>query len=245
MQSSDTLFELALRTPYQNLGNICQSNKTLRDICSSEYFWESKALADFDHYLPNIPNLSPQKRYLSLLSRTGCDIGSENFINIDECLKRAIMARDMRVIKYLLGKGADRDVAIIEATNANNLDLVKYLVSTYTDTDENIKELFTENAVIYGNIAIVDYLLSIWSIDLRILLQQAVVNNKLEMVRYLVTKDIPIRDLNESLKMAALKDKVDIVRTLVAAGANDIKGALHIAKQRNAQNTINYLLSVN
>ncbi len=64
------------------------------------------------------------------------------------------------------------------------------------------------------------------------------------MIKYLVKKHIPIKDLNHNLKMAALKDKADIARTLVDAGANDIKGALNIAKHRNAQNTINYLLSV-
>ena len=244
MESYDKIFEFAIRTPYRNLFRLCKINRNTEQLCQDEYFWQQKAKYDFGQELPLIPNLSPKLRYLALLSQDACDIGSEQFVDIDLCLKNAVRDRDYQLINYYLRKGADPDDGLLIAgqigdfnlarffidkgahniINAiyfpvirGNLEIVEYLAPNIIDP--NYQQILINYATCSDQLAIVEYLLSIWRVNLDQALLLAAGNGYTEIVKTILTYQPPVKYLNDALDIARFNQHIDIVMLLINAGA--------------------------
>ena len=92
------MFDIFLRCDYEDINNYLRTHKN-PSIPYKEIFWIRKSFIDFkisdSEFLDT--NLSHRLRYLELLTNNGgVGIGSERFLSIRECAKRAIENNDSR-----------------------------------------------------------------------------------------------------------------------------------------------------
>lgn len=126
----DYIYYLSLlRSDYNDIINYCRTHINGKIICSDKSFWIEKAKNDLNisPKLFNNTDLSPSQRYLELLTiNGGVSVGSEYYININKCMKRAIRQDLHDVIKHLLGSTFNNhDLMIKEYAAKGNLEMVK------------------------------------------------------------------------------------------------------------------------
>lgn len=92
-----------------------------KSICDDPTFWEEKAQIDYGQSLRAVrgqkgERLTPQNKYLSLLSREDVARGSECFIDPSLCLERAIITGRDDLTDYFVNQvGVDINTLLIEA----------------------------------------------------------------------------------------------------------------------------------
>ena len=115
--SSEVIFNILRQADYDTVINYCLTHKEAINICNDLYFWEQKALRDF-----NIPkeifdqtDLSPSARYLQYYTKYGgVGKGSENFISLDEFMRRAFKYDRPDLIQYALNTGYDNWLLLLD-----------------------------------------------------------------------------------------------------------------------------------
>lgn len=94
----ELIYEIAIRTRFEDLRQLCQVNSQFRQICQDPRFWQLKAHHDFGTPREIFDLLgfagpegpvwrpTPQTRYLEILSETNCTVESVELINCDTAL---------------------------------------------------------------------------------------------------------------------------------------------------------------
>lgn len=154
------LYETLLRLDYDDVLRSCDVNSETRAICQDPVFWEDKAQKDFKTSLRQVEServLTPQQKYLAILSEKDVTRGSEEFTDPLICLRRAVEKKRSDLADYFVMEGAvDVDTAIIEATHDKELfdELVtRYNVDIYAD--EELLYLVLLEAIRNKNFALV------------------------------------------------------------------------------------------
>jgi len=134
----EKIYELALYWPYEELVRLCHEVDILRNYCSDPHFWSQKAQADFgvSGIEFNVTSLSPQERYLQLLSTVGqrCTYGSERYQSPEICLGWAVRDGNFELFRhfYWLVTGPNRrnilNLALITASYRGYRDIVNFLL---------------------------------------------------------------------------------------------------------------------
>lgn len=127
------LYENLLRLDYEDVIRSCSINPESREICQDPVFWEEKAQQDFNTSLRQVESefdLTPQQKYLAILSEGEVVRGSEQFVEPNVLLERAISKRRTDLTRYLIDEtNVDLDEALVAA--AGNQSLFNELVTTY------------------------------------------------------------------------------------------------------------------
>lgn len=123
---------LLLEADYETVIEYCRSHVETQEICRDNIFWIQKARHDFDVTPNEFRNttLFPIQRYLQLLTENGgVVIGSENFINLNEFVTRAIRQNRPDLVEYTISLGFNRwDIpSFIYASQGNKEMVNKYL----------------------------------------------------------------------------------------------------------------------
>lgn len=161
-RSTIPIYNILLDLPLNDIIKYCKLNSTT--ICDDKNFWHQKAFNDFN-ILPNefdAINLEPKIRYIQLYSDKYqiCDVGYENFIPVNVCLKRATINNEENLITYFIEKGGNIKAAFKGIGITGNKKLFDKLIEVYP----SIKYIYVtlRNAVKKGNKSFLDFLRIRW-----------------------------------------------------------------------------------
>ena len=228
----ETLFNVLLPLPYQEIITFCQINRQYINICQDSNFWATKAHLElkipFNEFYQT--KLSGPDRYLQLLAEVGgrCVPGSERSVDVNICLGLASKHNNINLVKYFLEQGANNlRFAFVEAAANGHLEILKYLVSSMTNKtviDIEVLKKALNLAVLNQYQQIIDYLLYLSGI-----------------LHY----DFPsIDDLNYALIISATTGNIQIFNYLVSVGATDLNNALDKAAEYNQKNLIIHIIDL-
>ena len=140
--SRSRLYNTLLNLDYEDILRSCDVNDESRAICDDPVFWEDKAQQDYETSLRQVASersLNPREKYLAILSQKDVVPGSEEFVDPQDCLRRAVVKGRADLCDYLVTEaGVEVDDALIEATRDKELfdSLVKrYNVDIYANPD--------------------------------------------------------------------------------------------------------------
>jgi len=207
----EILYKFLLPLSYVQIINFCLTNRQYQElICQNWHFWATKANKDFgitSNQFYNMIYRNPQLNYLALITTKNrkCIRGSEKVIDINTCLMLATDEGNLDLTKYFLNKGISfLNVDILEdllynAAKSGNFDLVLYLIP-YLKRYSLLEKYLLDNALMYagegGNPIIIDYLLSIGANNIDQLIDGAIKNGNLDLIKDLFTR-FPIVDNNK------------------------------------------------
>lgn len=117
-QTTAQLRQALLNLDYEDLVKSCQVNSESQTICQDPAFWEEKAQITHQSSLRRVETaqpLSPEEKYI-VLAQQGRNIASEEIMQSDPCLQRAIVQGRPRVTNVpLLGEEINVELEIISA----------------------------------------------------------------------------------------------------------------------------------
>ena len=209
---------ILLNIPLSNLSKIFQTSRSLNRFCHDWHFWAQRAKKDYEF---------PIKYF--------------NETTLTEPIER------YNQIKFYLQHPQQY---FLELAEKGNIDLIKYLVTHASFGKDNIYKLSTldytlNHAAKYLNV--VEYLVS-QGADIDNALIYAAENGYLEIIKYGLNyyyKHHSIMQLlNQLLDLATRGGHVNIMKYLIAEGANDINTALLAAISSNKDFVIPYLVSL-
>lgn len=155
------------------------------------------------------------------LINTGYDLATNGY----EALEYAILTSNMPIISLLL-KNIDsvNDKNIIYsifnlAIKSKDMDLLDYLVQNY---DIQCNDIMCDWICMYGSVEIVDYLLNTDKIcNIHGCLVSAIHNNKIEIIKYLLSMGVAITDTDYDLILRlALNLNYDMIFLLLNSDTN-------------------------
>lgn len=96
------LDSLMMNFPYRKLVNEILSQERFAHLKNDDVLWRKKAETEFGvtAWLWGLTVEEPMLKYLRFLSRKSVEIGSERFISLTLCLKRAAVKGDMELFQY-------------------------------------------------------------------------------------------------------------------------------------------------
>ncbi len=132
----------------------------------------------------------------------------------DKALLSAIDNNHLDVVKYLVDHGADKNMALVWASEEGNLDFVKYLlkIGANINTGEDLP------------------------------FRMAAKNGHLEVVKYLLTHGVNTWGLQTGLGWAARENHLDIVKYIIEHSKINGEFALKEAAEKGYLDIIKYLL---
>jgi len=178
--------------PYETINN----NKEYSVINQNALFWMKKTEQELgvNATMFNRTKLTPQERYLELLAVRGNKSvkGSEEVVNINQCIKYAIDENNIDLINYLLDKKKGDQLPILRyAVKNKNLELTEKVIKT---TEYKARYYFNalKEASLIGELDLVKFILSIgdnYSLqiaveDLPALIQCASIGGSMKLIEY-------------------------------------------------------------
>lgn len=144
-------YNVLIRSHYNDIINYCRTHTMAYTLLDNKCFWTGKSKLDFN-ISPQLfidTDLTTRQRYLELLTNNdGIAIGSENYISMKECMKRAIKQNKEDVVEYLLRLGYNDYDKIINCYSCEGslLNIEKYLpLSETCFVYQNIVEKLLKN----------------------------------------------------------------------------------------------------
>lgn len=109
-------FEILMRLPFNDLVNVCATNKSLMNICNDDYFWKQKILYDYDQeILEDKPlDLNHQEYYIELIQMTP-----------DKATEKGLLV----VLKHTQGRPSQK--SINKAAYFGHVNVIDYLIDKY------------------------------------------------------------------------------------------------------------------
>jgi hypothetical protein len=112
----ELIYEIAIRTNFEKLRLLCQTNSVFRSICQDPRFWQLKAEHDFgtsreifdllgvagSGSVEPVWRPTPRTRYLEILSETDCTYESTELINLDTALICAAGRGDFELGAFII-----------------------------------------------------------------------------------------------------------------------------------------------
>jgi hypothetical protein len=137
LRDSDLLRYLLSQADYDTIINYCRTYVQAQSICKSNVFWIHKAQQDFGTSADEFRNtiLSPAQRYLKLLTQNGgVAYGAENFIRLDEFVRRAIQQDRSDLVQYAIDLGFDIwSILLYEYAKKGNKKMVDHYLKLTED----------------------------------------------------------------------------------------------------------------
>lgn len=151
-------------------------------------------------------------------------------------LQKACKHNNMKVIDFLIKKGANINDGLLVAAAYNNLGLIKYLISCFSPSSflrsKNEGEGRKDKNEGEGEIEIVDF---------NGIFKMACFHNHKSIIRY-IWAEYPV-DLNEGLFSACRGKNVKLVKKLIKNGATKLNKGLLVASSENDLLTVLFLIS--
>jgi ankyrin repeat protein len=206
-------------------------------------------LLDYDYYYDDTFHRAASHGHIEIVQYLADLSGPQNKLRLkfDEALRGAAGAGYRNIIDFLYQrKEANFDFdraarhAARHAAYQGQLEIVQYLI-TLSENEIDPNELLL-GATRGNQIKVAAYFIQAGATDLSGALFEASIHGQTEMVKFLLEpktdsigsllepKTYPIRILNESLYEAARYGYLDIVKTLIQAGANDLNQAVDSAR---------------
>ncbi len=266
----------------KDLINICQVNKKARSLYDDQVFWMNRVFLRFgyvggdvlrenkdkywsswsEYYIKDLRKINP--RFTQLLSGSGQGrldhviISLKNGANnhVDESLISASRFGHLRVVKYLVGHGANihtnTDEPMRWASRNGHIEVVRYLVGLGANIHTNTDELRWASR--NGHIEVVRYLVGLGA-NIHTYndyaLRWASRNGHLGVVKYLVELKPDGANIHAddtaALGLASLNGQIEVVKYLVGVGANihaDDDYALRYARVNDHIEVVKYLESL-
>lgn len=254
-------YQILSYLPPQDVLKLCQTNKYYQLLCNNNDFWIFRANNEFgisaDEF--NDTNLTPNLRYLQLLSTVGdrCVPGSEQFISENECLKRSARDNDINTLDYFLkNKNNKIYYALIGSAEGNNLNLLRKLISIYGSNNYDKFELkiALTHSIINDNVEMFIFLLNLIESAnftfynpsqyelLNTSLYEAANNNSINIINYL--DSLGFNDPNIILNAAANSNSLPLIEYAIKKGALDYNDALINAIIANNISLIDYFIDI-
>jgi hypothetical protein len=244
----ELLLPILQTLPFQDLGRLCRVSTRLAGLCRDWNFWADRAKQEFNVSRENFFNTtlninSPQERYV-----------------------------EVKQIHQAQQAQHDALVAVTTGNHRKLLDVLDHLDPWVTNLSEFITELLAiaamrgdtyamptllryveerldwnvdlqpalDNAETTGHRPIYDILVREQEDQLNYLLKQAARNGDIEKVTTLIRHGAT--DLNGALLAGICS--VDLVESLIRAGANNLEEALDRAQKEGCEDVIDYLESI-
>lgn len=214
----ESIYNILINTPFNDVIKYCTLNSTAAAICDDKYFWHQKAFNDFGISLAEFDNttLKPKIRYIQLYANKYniCNVGYENFISVNVCLKRAAINNNENLVTYFIEKNGNKTAAFKGVGITGNLELFKKLIEIYPSMKYVYVTLF--NAIKNEHLDLIKYIMEKWRkyIDLydnetfyKIALE---INGSLEIVRYFFP-DVDPYDINQEIYSASKGNHIDTI----------------------------------
>ena len=172
----EIIYSILLPLPYSSIRNFCLANQLLTDT----HFWATKChytiskVIIINNDLLKIPfpyqefyqtQLSPSQHYLQLLTVEAkeCQRGSEQFVDVNQCVILAAYRNNLSLVKYFINKGASllKLVAYYAALN-NNRSMIDYVLTSLTQQSRLAVDIFKEllrGSAIIGDKDLINYLI--------------------------------------------------------------------------------------
>ncbi len=251
----------------KELINTCRISKRADKVCKDDLFWYAriKHVFGYDLIAYKETDLSYKKMYKFLkkceklkLTRTINGAITLKYLPIlryiieeikpDYDINNALLlAKDLKMFKYLMDNGANPFARIGNITPFSNLvdlnivDIVRHIVNNLKPDKYNLN-LALRTASSKGNLPMVKLMINLGATDIDIALEFVAPDGVLELVKYLI-EEAGATSLNRTLLGASEYGNLDIVKYLVGAGASNLTDALTTAVRRDEYYIIEYLIS--
>lgn len=193
LYNPDLLYNLLLDLDYEDVINYCRSYKQAALICQTPSFWEQKVLRDFNIPLDIFRNtdLSPAQRYLQISTSKGeIAKGSEQYLSLDEFVKRAILQDREDLLSDALTLGFGNPEVLLKAyTRKGDQVQVDYYLNLIHN---NYKyQTAVEEALKGGHRELFDHILSVTPqnapLYIPIALRWAAESGNIQLYNYILT----------------------------------------------------------
>jgi len=228
----ETLFNVLLPLPYQEIITFCQINRQYFNICQDLNFWATKAYLElkvpFEQFYQT--SLAGPDRYLQLLAELNkiCLPGSERSVDVNICLGLASSHNNLNLVKYFLEQGANNlEPAFLAASANGHLEMLKYLVS-----------IMIPETLVYPNV-LSDALLIAASHQ-----HQNIIDYLIYLGNIFHYNFPTIENLNNALINTADTGNIKLFDYLLLLGANNLEGALYNAAEHNQKNLVTHIINL-
>lgn len=245
----------------RNLLTICRVNTYFRNLCNED-FYRNRLISKYPDAAKYKPaELTWKKYYLNVVyyvnkiwEENGFQYKTGNpkiyydaFYNTRYSYERIGLAAEnnykdlLTFLKPLYHETTYYTYLIEPAAKGGHMDLINEALE---QRENSYLDLGINGAAEAGNKDLVDFFLNKGGKITSYSLKKASFSGNLEMIKYLMSlKKFPPNDLNYALQTAAEKNHMDIVKYLIAQGANNYKMGLYGAIKQENEDMVQFFLT--
>lgn len=128
------LYRILFWVDYDTVLHYCRTNTAFAYVCDDPVFWQQRAqeFLGIPKEIFHDPTMKPAERYLQLLTeRGGIATGSEQYIDLDQFMRRAIRHDRDDLILYAINtlKFRNWDIPLYEYARKGNVGLVEFFLA--------------------------------------------------------------------------------------------------------------------